>query len=55
MLDRIPFFRSSRTHRELQKQFEEFDAAEVRVAKAPHGSNGHAGTPAPQPPEHQHI
>jgi HAE1 family hydrophobic/amphiphilic exporter-1 len=55
VLDRIPFFRSSRTHRELQKQFEEFDAAEVRVAKAPHGSNGHAGTPAPQPPEHQHT
>jgi HAE1 family hydrophobic/amphiphilic exporter-1 len=55
VLDRIPFFRSSRTHKELQAAFAAADTDELTVV--PHETaghsptNGHTNTPKPHPQE----
>jgi HAE1 family hydrophobic/amphiphilic exporter-1 len=62
VLDRIPFFRSARTHKELQAAFEAADTDELTVTPGEHaghggGTNGHGNghgaspKPSPQPNE----
>ncbi len=52
ILDRIPFFRSARTHKELQAAFAAADTDDLTVTPhehAGHPTNGHPPTPKPQP------
>ena len=52
VLDHIPFFRSARTHKDLQREFDKVDQQEVSTAPTSHNGHGSPAIPAAHPVPH---